>query len=397
MAGVINEEINEYIKRIENVSISEVESVLPNASVYNFDVIINRICDGLSENINILRRLNNENGEHVLDDEINELLKKYYICNNYLNILNDSMRQTKYNGNKVIFAKTPAGNPYFKLDLDKIPKELYGDVLKTLGYIINGVDRSDKRKVRFYTNNNLSQRIIEFKGFQARIFTTKLKGNVLCIIGLVIKKANDRDVIKDNLKTRLSKAQQQIEEYRLMMNDPVQKRELLEANQKILDEIMQVLGENSLDDDIEFLFPDEVELAKLVPYTEEDLPETTLEDIDKGFDLAESSEDEMVKKDESSTNLTVDIPKTSKKVKKRTRGLGKKTIVRNKIVSSIKEFNLEELMKVQNFITKLKMNKELNDSIGTMYAGFKGMSDEQVRKFEESIKYFKYDDVGRHK
>ena len=64
---------------------------------------------------------------------------------------------------------------------------------------------------------------------------------------------------------------------------------------------------------------------------------------------------------------------------------------------SFKGLNLEELMKIQNFITKLKMNKDLNETIGNIYEGFYNMSDEQIREFENSIKYFKYDDVGRSK
>ena len=403
MTVVTNEEINNYIARIESAHITEVESILPSADVYNFDIIISRICDGLAENINILRRLNSESGNHVLDDEINDLLKKYYVCNNYLSILNDMKHHKKYKGNKIVFAKTPAGNPYFKLDMNKVPQEVYGDVLKTLGYIINGVDKSDKTKVRYFTNNNFSQRILEYKGFQTRIFTTKLKGNVLCVIGMVIKKATDDKKIKENLRLRISKVQKQVESYRLMMNDNNEKQELLEDSQKILDDVMQILGKNHLDEDIEFLFPDEAELEAMVPYTEElafesndNMISSKLEEDSVGVD---DSRDVNVYTEnlENSDENSINIPKTSKKVKRRGRGLGKKTIARNEIASSIKGFSLEELMEVQNFITKLKMNKELNDSISVMYEGFKGMTDEQVKEFEDNIKYFKYDDVGRHK
>ena len=66
-------------------------------------------------------------------------------------------------------------------------------------------------------------------------------------------------------------------------------------------------------------------------------------------------------------------------------------------MDSLKPFNLEELKQIQNYINILKKDKELNDVIGNMYEGFLSMSDEQVQQFEEGIKYFKNDDVGRHK
>ena len=52
-------------------------------------------------------------------------------------------------------------------------------------------------------------------------------------------------------------------------------------------------------------------------------------------------------------------------------------------------------MQIQNFITKLKMDKELSDTIGNIYEGFLKMSDEQTQKFESSIKDFKHDNIGR--
>lgn len=54
-------------------------------------------------------------------------------------------------------------------------------------------------------------------------------------------------------------------------------------------------------------------------------------------------------------------------------------------------------MKIQNFITKLKMDKGLNESIGNIYEGFLNMTDDQTREFEENIKYFKHDEIKRRK
>ena len=389
-----DEEVKAYVEKIEKTPVAELYDVLPSNDVYNIDVIMNKICDALSENVNILRRLNNESKNHELDDEIRELLKKIFVCNNYL----DSQTASKYYDrelqHKLVFAKTPAGNPYFMFDLDKVPREAYDEVKKTLEEILYGVNKGDSTKVRYYAGIELPKKVLEFKGFQVRIFTTKLKGNILCVFGLSIKKADTDKKITENLKTRLSRINKQIDELKLMVNDVNERQELLNDGKEILDDIMNILSKNSSlsPDNIELLFPSDEELEAMVPFDEPDVP------VQKG-DTDENTlpvvETEPV--DNSTLNVSASVPSTSKMVKRRTRGLGKKTIARNAIMDTLKMFNLDELAEVQDFVQDLYQNRELNNSIGTMYNGFLNMSDEQIQEFENSIKYFKYDDVGRHK
>ena len=407
------EEIKAYVDKIENSSLENVSEVLPSINLYNIDLIMSKICEVLAENINILRKLNNENDKNELNEEILELLKKYYICVHYLDAQAEFIHDS-HNGHKVIFAKTPAGNPYFKIDLNNVPTEVYGEVKSTLNGILNGIDMSDNTKFKYYSGSDYSQKILEFKGFQVRIFTTKLKGNILCVIGLDIKKSDCDKKINSNLRKRLSTARKHIESLRKAMNDPTQKQELLLDSEIILNDIMNILNKGVVED-VEMLFPSDEELESLVPYNEISLnnEENNLsENLSKESLDSEILSNEMVesveKKSLTDNTTLLDgsitsgldspiIPSTSKKVKRRGRGLGKKTIARNQIMVSLKGLNLEELMKIQNFITKLKMNKDLNETIGNIYEGFYNMSDEQIREFENSIKYFKYDDVGRSK
>ena len=406
------EEIKAYVNRIENTPLEKVREVLPSFNLYNVDLVMSKICEVLAENVNILRRLNNENDKNELKDDILELLKKYYICVNYLDVQSERIHNS--NGHKVIFAKTPAGNPYFKIDLNNVPTEVYGEVKSTLNGILNGIDMSDNTKFKYYSGSDYSQKILEFKGFQVRIFTTKLKGNILCVIGLDIKKSDCDKKINSNLRKRLSTARKHIESLRKAMNDPTQKQELLLDSEIILNDIMNILNKGVVED-VEMLFPSGEELESLVPYNEISLnnEENNLsENLSKeslDFEILSNEMVESVEKKSLTDNTTLldgsitsvldspIIPSTSKKVKRRGRGLGKKTIARNQIMVSLKGLNLEELMKIQNFITKLKMNKDLNETIGNIYEGFYNMSDEQIREFENSIKYFKYDDVGRSK
>ena len=55
------EEIKAYVNRIENTPLEKVREVLPSFNLYNVDLVMSKICEVLAENVNILRRLNNEN------------------------------------------------------------------------------------------------------------------------------------------------------------------------------------------------------------------------------------------------------------------------------------------------------------------------------------------------
>lgn len=380
------EEIKAYVNRIENTPLEKVREVLPSFNLYNVDLVMSKICEVLAENVNILRRLNNENDKNELKDDILELLKKYYICVNYLDVQSERIHNS--NGHKVVFAKTPAGNPYFKVDLDDVPKEAYGEVKSTLEGILNGVDMSDNTKFKYYSGSDYSQKILEFKGFQVRIFTTKLKGNILCVIGLDIKKTDWEKKLSSNLRKRLSVSRKHIEDLRKAMNDPERKQEILLDSEIILNDIMNILNKEAVEDsdEVEMLFPSDEELQALVKYEEVPDKEEPIitEDLESPLETMEPAEEPKII-----------VPSTAKKVKKRTRGLGKKTIARNEIMSSLKGFSLDELMQIQNFITKLKMDKELSDTIGNIYEGFLKMSDEQTQEFESSIKDFKHDNIGR--
>lgn len=391
-----DEEVNAYALKIEEVSLNEVRNVLPSLDTYNVDIAISKICDVLAENINVLRKLNSESENNDLSSEILDLLKKYYICTHYLDEQND-IKHNSNKGYRIIFAKTPAGNPYFKIDFDKVSREAYGEVKDTLDDILNGVNMSDDTKVKYYSGSNYPQKVLAFKGFQVRIYTTKLKGNILCVVGLEIKKDDWDKKISDKLRKRLSTARKQIEQLRRDMCDDTKRKELLSDSGKILNDIMYVLQKEKVSNDVEYLFPSDEELEAMVPYFDEDYIKDvdTVTDVDFGNKetIIASLGDVKVEKDDKPKG----IPNTSKKVKRRGRGLGKKTILRNEISDSLKGLSLEELMEIQNFITKIKMDKGLNESIGNIYEGFLNMTDDQIRGFEENIKYFKHDGIKKRK
>ena len=404
-----NEEIEAYVKLIEDTPIDDIEkfmSILPSSGSYNVDINMSRICDALKENINFLRQLNEENDNHDLDDEISTLLKKFYLCIHYLDVKNEIKKEGK--AHKIVFAKTPAGNPYFLNDLKNIPMEVYGEVKKVLGYITDGVDMSDDTKCKFYSGTDLPQRILEFKGFQVRIYTTKLKGNILCVVGIEQKKDDWSIKINDKLKKRLASLTGQLNRLREDMNDVTKRDAILLGSENILNGVMETLG----DTEVEFLFPSDEELKSLVPYDNaqdnKEISNEVFGDTDSKDVISISSYDSVIEKDtkeniENTDRIVSDkedkkiVPSSAKKVKKRTRGLGKKTILRNAINDSLKGLSVDELKLIQEFINKIKQNKELEDTVLEIYDNFLNMTPEQISGFEASIKNFKHDDIGRSK
>ena len=379
--SMTDEEIKAYVQKIEEASVDEVEKILSSLDTNNLDIKISRICDGVSENIRVLKQLNVENGDDVLHDDILEMSKKLYVCSHYLDeptVLSDEVNNDRY---RLVFVTTLAGKPYFEIDLSKVPKEAYDEVLNVLKYMFNFGDHWDSKRVKYYTNNNLPQKILEFKGYQIRIFTVLLKKKILGVVGLTVKKADNPKVVSEFLKKRLSATSQQIDCMKKAMSVSDDRNQLLLDGDQILSDIMQLLNKKD-SDEVELLFPSDDELLSLTP-------DEVLENKD---DVNLDHDSKKVSKQKH-----IELPETAVKIKRRGRGLGKKTIARNEINASLKGLSLEELMQVQNFVTRLKMDKGLNDTIGNIYEVFLNMSNEEINRFENSIKNFKYDDIGRSK
>ena len=390
--NVTDEEIKAYVEMIEEQPIIEVKKfmevfpVLVN-NIYNSDssdVIMGKICKGLEENIRILKFLNADSGKDELKDEILELSKKLYVCKYYLEEEASLNKDTKLNGNSIVFIKTLFEKPYFNNDLAKVPSEVYSEVKKTLENIINGIDKSDNTKFKTYKNNDFPQKVGEFKGYQVRIFTTKLKDDILCVFGLTIKKDNNPKSVREFIKSRLSATSKEIDELREKAENSEYLESLLEDSANILNDIMTTLKGNKESSE-EFVFPSDEELEALVPFEGKEVYSTV------------ATERQFIVVYDKKTKKSEEVPETAKKVKRRTRGLGKKTIARREITDLLKGLDLEELLDVKAYIEDLRKNKELNEAFNMMYDGFLNMSSEQTADFESSIKNFKHDDVHMRK
>ena len=378
-----DEEIHAYVEQINNTSLEKLNTILPNKNCYQVDLIMNRICEKLNEEINAIMELIADGTDEELNKELNDLVNKQNYCLNYLSQMITPNEFEKDVEHRLVFAKTAAGNIYFLSDLNKVPHEVYGEVKKTLENIIYGVNMADVTKVKFFTSIDLPKKVIEYKGYQVRIFTTKLKDNVVCVIGLEIKKANNDKRIKETLKSRMSKIGAQIDELKKLLNNSLESDKMLADNEAILKDIMSILNQQVKDDDleIELLFPEE-----------DNMEENIVSNNDKEERIV--LENPQLKVDNVHESL---IPASSKKVKRRGRGLGKKTIMRREIQDLLNGLSLDDLLKIKDFVLEVKANRELESSISTMYEGFLNMSDDQISQFEQTIKHFKHDSIGKTK
>lgn len=355
------EEVLAYVSNIENSSLEDIEKVLPNRKIVGFDIAMNRINDILLENINLLKELNDENDYHLLDEEIDLLLKKYDFCIKYLK--GDELSKKNEDVHRIVFAKTPTGKAYFRADLDKVPRENYDDVKKALNYIVNGVSQGDQTKFKFYTNNNLGIKVFEYKAFQVRVFATKLKGNVLCVFGLSIKKANEDKKLASNLRFRVSKIKEQVEMLKGLMNIPNKRTELLEDSQGILDEIMAILNreEPNIDGG-----SDVIDSNNELPIISESMANQT--SVHSNF--------------ENNVISGKNVPMRSFKLNCENHNMA---IVKSNLIDDLEGLGLDELFKVQRFISGLKMDKKINDYIGDMCENFVKMSDSQRKEFVSDL------------
>lgn len=108
---------------------------------------------------------------------------------------------------QIVFAKTEMGNIYFEQDLKKIKysKEVYDGIKNIFDFIKSGQKPNNSTVSKKLTNNGKIQDIFEYKDYQTRVYARFLTDNVICIIGIRIKKDNNPKSIQTFLVQRCSK------------------------------------------------------------------------------------------------------------------------------------------------------------------------------------------------
>ncbi len=365
-------EVLAYCSQIMNCDIHYIDEVLPNFNRDNFLEDILKIINELKLNYNAMLELKISENSDEFDRDLAELRYKIeHIENKFFKEHNLNLNSN----NIAIFAKSENGKAYFLNDLKKIPSEVYDEVLKTINLFLSG-QRNAEDKVKILKNNdNFVRPVFEFKGFQVRIFATRLKENVFCIFGVAIKKADYDKKIYTNFSRRLSGLVSDgvLDDYINRLSNASLRTDLIIENNQILEDILNHLknkgkdkDENKDEDDIELLFSDEY--YDVEGGMESILEEKAIEENkDDGFSDLENntvdvSSDSILAKEDTGISSVEDVVNikvmpellSGKKYKVR-----RETILKDYIRSNIMIMNFDELLNVVKVVSFINFERAI--------------------------------------
>ncbi len=397
-----NQEVLAYCEQIMDCDIHYIDEVLPSFKRDNFLEDILKIVNELKLNYNVMLELKHSENSDEFDGDLAKLKYKIeYIENKFL-------KEYNLNNNIGIFAKSENGKPYFLNDLKKIPSEVYDEVLKTLNLFLSG-QRFGEDKVKILKNNdNFVRPVFEYKGFQVRIFATRLKENVFCVFGVTIKKDDYDKKIYTNFSKRLSKLvfDGVLDDYINKLSNVSLRGDLITENNQILEDVLNNLNKGK--DDIELLFSDEY-------YDVEDGRKSILEDDEnnKDDDFSDLKNNTVDIFDEIEGNYDNKIIFMSDEVKKRKYKFRRETPLKEFIRSRIKVMSFDELLKVMKVVLNINFDKfivnhinmpsipEINFDNGEdeiVKRGRKPLKETPIRNYiKASIVKFNFDELLRVK
>ena len=223
--------------------LSEIDDNLNYRENITMDEVLNKIIDFLEEERDAALDLDMSKETEQLDFVIKT-------CNEYLTLekeqeQSEELTAEELSPKQIVFAKSKSGNNYFKKDLKKIKysKEVYGEIVDVIDFISSGRKPNRNTMARKLNNNGNFDNVFEYKGNQVRIYTRNLNDNIICIIGIKIKKGNNPKGIHDYLSKRCKNLHNDkiIEELEKIISSE-DKDKLLEESREELDKIMTELN-----------------------------------------------------------------------------------------------------------------------------------------------------------
>lgn len=229
------EELISYLKTIDSADTDEIDMYFPNKSNPNFKKIMFYIISGLSQ---IYKEFSAEDSNDSLYEVLNEIETKINKCINYYNgedITNGYNRE-------IIFSVTDAKNYYIDNDLKQVPFDYH--MKRAFYYLLTGYYDYDNEKVVHYNSNHGKLAgCSKYKHYQTRIYSKRIVDNIFCVFFICTKK-DDNDTHLDQIaERRLSNTiNNEIEELKVILNDPRKRKKILEENRKKLSELLEKCG-----------------------------------------------------------------------------------------------------------------------------------------------------------
>ena len=262
------EEKEAYYRSLVKSDIDNVINILPDRDSYGFSSLMSYLLSKLIDDYKEAVKLNEEDSSENLDNEINIIKEKIKICKNHY-CYEESLTK-----NKIIFAQTKAGNYYFKNDLDDINKEQYDDIIKIFDFIF-GRKNSNSTTVETMGNIHNLKGTLKYKSKtdQVRVYAKKVKGDVICIFGLFVKKDDWPKKLRETLSLRLKTVNGYVDDLKSLSEDELEK--ICKDNENLLNNILNEIG-YEIDDDFDI---EKIETLTL------DLPKKHKEKIDDWDDM----------------------------------------------------------------------------------------------------------------
>lgn len=378
-------EIEAYYSQIRNYHGEDVLSVLPNKNVFGFEEamieITARLQEELATAVSFLDEALSEEERQYTLEEIDDLKKKIDICDSQLYQIDD-LNQSQ----RIIFSKTEAGNFSFVSDFKKLKREKYDEIRKIMSFI-NG-SRDDKSTfMKIMTNNAKLKGVIEYKTSQdqVRVYAKRIRGNIIYLFGMVVKKDDWTKQIHETLESRMPFVNSSFKA--LKKKDDRELQELVDESQESLNDILKKLGiidteaSQSTDDE-------EIEVLDINEGVKEDLEVLSPEEWNFVFRVAKEIYDEKGFVDLSDPRAQeIDL------------GSWLDQQNRNIISGKIPNEQLQELLTLissnntrRDKVTSPKEDMLLTKTINNIYESLHSLSSEDQKRFEESL-----ENHSRHK
>ena len=378
-------ELDAYYSQIRNYHGEDVLSVLPNKNVFGFEEamieITARLQEELATAVSFLDEALSEEERQYTLEEIDDLKKKIDICDSQLYQIDD-LNQSQ----RIIFSRTEAGNFSFVSDFKKLKREKYDEIRKIMSFI-NG-SRDDKSTfMKIMTNNAKLKGVIEYKTSQdqVRVYAKRIRGNIIYLFGMVVKKDDWTKQIHETLESRMPFVNSSFKA--LKKKDDRELQELVDESQESLNDILKKLGiidteaSQSTDDE-------EIEVLDINEGVKEDLEVLSPEEWNFVFRVAKEIYDEKGFVDLSDPRAQeIDL------------GSWLDQQNRNIISGKIPNEQLQELLTLissnntrRDKVTSPKEDMLLTKTINNIYESLHSLSSEDQKRFEESL-----ENHSRHK